>query len=236
MAYPSVIDWKMKEIESKGVASDQINGGSLMRFVKQRRSRSLGVQSRLSNLGLRGDRYYWSEVLLGKKKKIPPLSRWFLRFDCSIYFTSPTSHILQKKNTRTHRHKQLPYILNGCHSLRSQSFLVLCPFTQTGPQSLSPSLSFILCAHNLNRWSPFDSVLFLPLSLWASASSYLPFYPQVPWHPFYPVLAATLSLFASHSAGCCSQHMTLPRTEQQRHKGWFKGLRVFYLGSTKTLF
>uniref|UniRef100_A0A8D0DB85 Ets2 repressor factor like 1 n=1 Tax=Sander lucioperca TaxID=283035 RepID=A0A8D0DB85_SANLU len=44
------------EIESKGVASDQINGGSLMRFVKQRRSRSLGVQSRLSNLGLRRDR------------------------------------------------------------------------------------------------------------------------------------------------------------------------------------
>lgn len=49
---------KMKEIESKGVALDQINGGSLMRFVKQRRSHSLGVQSRLSNLGLWGDRYY----------------------------------------------------------------------------------------------------------------------------------------------------------------------------------
>ena len=49
---------KMKEIESKGVASDQINGGSLMRFVKQRRSRSMGVHSRLSNLGLWGDRYY----------------------------------------------------------------------------------------------------------------------------------------------------------------------------------
>lgn len=49
---------KMKETESKGVASDQINGGSLMRFVKQRGSRNLGVQSRLSNLGLLCDRYY----------------------------------------------------------------------------------------------------------------------------------------------------------------------------------
>lgn len=75
---------KMKEIESKGVALDQINGGSLMRFVKQRRSHSLGVQSRLSNLGLWGDRYYWSAVLLGEKN--PPLSPWFLRFNRSIYF------------------------------------------------------------------------------------------------------------------------------------------------------
>lgn len=45
---------EMKGIKSKGVASDLINGESLMRFVKQCRSRSLGVQSRLSNLGLRG--------------------------------------------------------------------------------------------------------------------------------------------------------------------------------------
>lgn len=235
MAYPSVIDWKMKEIESKGVASDQINGGSLMRFVKQRRSRSLGVQSRLSNLGLRGDRYYWSEVLLGKKKNPPfvpliPEIRLFHLFYLA-YFT----YFTEKKYT--HTPTQAAALHPEWMSFSQISVLfVLCPFTQTGPQSLSPSLSFILCAHNLNRWSPFDSVLFLPLSLWASASSYLPFYPQVPWHPFYPVLAATLSLFASHSAGCCSQHMTLPRTEQQRHKGWFKGLRVFYLGSTKTSF
>lgn len=45
---------EMKDIESKGVVSDQINGESLMRFVKQCRSRSLGVQSRLSKLGLQG--------------------------------------------------------------------------------------------------------------------------------------------------------------------------------------
>lgn len=101
MAYPSVIDWKMKEIESKGVASDQINGGSLMRFVKQRRSRSLGVQSRLSNLGLRGDRYYWSEVLLGKKKNPPfvpliPEIRLFHLFYLA-YFTYFTG----KKYTHT---------------------------------------------------------------------------------------------------------------------------------------
>lgn len=54
------------------VASDQINAGSLMRFVKQRRSHSLGLQSRLSNLELRGDRYYWSKVLQGGKKLNPP--------------------------------------------------------------------------------------------------------------------------------------------------------------------
>lgn len=35
---------------SKGAVSDQINSGSLMQFVKQRRSPSLEVQSQLSNL------------------------------------------------------------------------------------------------------------------------------------------------------------------------------------------
>lgn len=100
MAYPSVIDWKMKEIESKGVASDQINGGSLMRFVKQRRSRSLGVQSRLSNLGLRGDRYYWSEVLLGKKKSpLCPLDSW----DSTVPFILPRLlHIFYRKKIHAH--------------------------------------------------------------------------------------------------------------------------------------
>lgn len=61
----------------------------------------------------------------------------------------------------------------------------LCPVSpHTDWKSFSPSLSFILCAHTLNRWSPFDSVLFLPLSLWAPASSYLPFHPESHDTPF----------------------------------------------------
>lgn len=99
---------KMKEIESKGVASDQINGGSLMRFVKQRRSRSLGVQSHLSNLGLQGDRYYWSAITLGGKRN-PPMSPWFLRLICSTYFTSSLQILDRKKSTHSLTRTQLPY-------------------------------------------------------------------------------------------------------------------------------
>lgn len=138
---------KMKEIESKGVASDQINGGSLMRFVKQHRSRSLGVQSRLSNLGLRGDRNYWSKVLL-EEKKIPPLSPWFLRFNCSIYFTLPPSpsRILCRKKKYIHTHTHTAALHPEWMSFSQISVLfVLCPFTQTGPQSLSLLVIYPLC-------------------------------------------------------------------------------------------
>lgn len=173
---------KMREIESKGVASDQINGGSLMRFVKQRRSCSLGVQSRLSNLGLRGDRYYWSDVLLGERNPpfVPLISE--IRVFQLFYLASFT-YIRQNENAHTDTHTAVLHPEWMPFSQRPV-FFILCPFTKTGPQSPSPSLSFILCAHSLNRWSPFDSVLFLPLSLWASASSYLPFYPESPDTPF----------------------------------------------------
>lgn len=164
-----------------------------MRFVKQRRSCSLGVQSRFSNLGLQGDRNYWSKVLLGKKKSpfvplIPEIQLFhlFYLFSFSLTYFKILFHT-QKKN-HTDAYTQLPYILNGCHSVRSHSYpsSVLSHSSlraENGPQFCSFS-SFILCTHNLNRWSPFDSLLFLPLSLWASASSYLSFYPWVPWHPF----------------------------------------------------
>lgn len=152
-----------------------------MPFVKQCRSRSLGVQSRLSNLGLRGDRYYRSKVLLRKKNPpfvplIPEISLFF------FYFTSFTD-LMQKKYTYTPT-QQLPHILTGCHSFRSQVLFILCVAVQTGRQSFSPCSPFILCAHTLNRWSPFDSVPFLPLSFWASASSYPPILTQSPMTPF----------------------------------------------------
>lgn len=157
-----------------------------MRFVKQRRSRSLRVQSRLSNLGLRCDRYYWSKVLLGGKK-IPPLSPWFLRFNCSISFTTFTSFSFTylKKQKKKGRKWQTRTDTHSCPT--SWMDVILSDLSVPSHKlSHNPSLSslFILCARNLNRWSPFDSVLFLPLSLWAAASSYLPFLPRVPWHPF----------------------------------------------------
>lgn len=88
---------KMKEMESKGVASDQINGESLMRFVKQCRSRSWGVQSRLSKLGLRG----WQILLIwnpAQEKKIPSLFSWFL-IPIYMYIQNLIcfTHLTQKK-------------------------------------------------------------------------------------------------------------------------------------------
>lgn len=59
---------------------------------------------------------------LGKKKKSPlcPLDSW----DSTVPFILPCLlHIFntEKKYMHTDTHTQLPYILNGCHSLRSQS-------------------------------------------------------------------------------------------------------------------
>lgn len=120
-------------MESKGVASDQINGGSLMRFVKQHRSRSLGVQSRLSNLGLQGDRYYWSTVLLWKKNPpfvplIPEVQLFHSSLPClrlHVFYT-------QKIHSPTHTSAIHPERISPISVL-----FVLCPFTQAAPQSLS---------------------------------------------------------------------------------------------------
>lgn len=84
---------KMKEMESKEVASDQINGGSLMRFVKQRRSRGLEVQSRLSNLVLRGWQILLIQSHATEKKNpsfvplIPKIQLLHLLYLVSRFFT-----------------------------------------------------------------------------------------------------------------------------------------------------
>lgn len=196
-----------------------------MPFVKQCRSCSLGVQSRLSNLGLRGDRYYRSKVLFRKKKSsLCPLdSRDFI-----IFLTSFTDS-MQKKCTCAPT-QQLPHILTGCHSFRSQVLFILCVVVQTGRQSFSPCSPFILCAHTLNRCSPFDSVPFLPLSFWASASSYPSILPPSPMTPF-------------SSRPCCDSvvvfielcrvlHLTYDFNLQKplRYYNWFIGIHAFDVG------
>lgn len=165
---------RMKEMESEGVASDQINGGSLMRFAKQRRSRGSGLRSRLSNLGV-------TDTIDPKSPLCPLHSR-----DSSIPFILPA--VLLPSHARGR-----PCIPDGRHSLTSRPHSSCVPSCRTkthNPPSLPPP--FILCAHDLNRWSPFDSRT-LPASESLSLRVLLP-----PTTPVFVLSSPRLvSLFAS---------------------------------------
>lgn len=100
--------------------------------------------------GCGGDRYYWSRIL-PRKKKIPSLFPSFFFF---------LLHLLHTFNAERE---------DDAYTL----VFILCCFTWADPQSISPLLSFILRA---GAYSPVSLPLsrLLPLSLWASVSSYPP--------------------------------------------------------------